>query len=69
MYYLCFADPVGGSSIDWAYDLGIKYTFAFELRDKGKFGFLLPESLIKPTCKETMLAVKFIAKYILKHAC
>ncbi|XP_003476588.1 mast cell carboxypeptidase A [Cavia porcellus] len=61
--------PVGGSSIDWAYDLGIKYTFAFELRDKGKFGFLLPESLIKPTCKETMLAVKFIAKYILKHAC
>ncbi|EHB12265.1 Mast cell carboxypeptidase A [Heterocephalus glaber] len=59
--------PTTGSSLDWAYDLGIKHTFAFELRDKGKFGFLLPESLIKPTCKETMLAVKFIAKYILKH--
>uniref|UniRef100_A0A8C8Z5L6 Carboxypeptidase A3 n=1 Tax=Prolemur simus TaxID=1328070 RepID=A0A8C8Z5L6_PROSS len=59
--------PVSGSSVDWAYDLGIKYTFAFELRDKGKFGFLLPESQIKPTCKETMLAVKFIAKYVLKH--
>ncbi|XP_037062396.1 mast cell carboxypeptidase A isoform X2 [Peromyscus leucopus] len=56
-----------GSSLDWAYDLGIKHTFAFELRDKGKFGFLLPESRIKPTCKETMLSVKFIAKYILKH--
>ncbi|XP_037380549.1 mast cell carboxypeptidase A [Talpa occidentalis] len=60
--------PSSGSSLDWAYDLGIKYTFAFELRDKGKFGFLLPESQIKPTCKETMLAVKYIAKYILKHA-
>ncbi|XP_052036703.1 mast cell carboxypeptidase A [Apodemus sylvaticus] len=56
-----------GSSLDWAYDLGIKHTFAFELRDKGKSGFLLPESQIKPTCKETMLSVKFIAKYILKH--
>lgn len=56
-----------GSSLDWVYDLGIKHTFAFELRDKGKFGFLLPESRIKPTCKETMLSVKFIAKYILKH--
>ncbi|XP_057171902.1 mast cell carboxypeptidase A isoform X2 [Ursus arctos] len=59
--------PTSGSSLDWAYNLGIKHTFAFELRDKGKFGFLLPESLIKPTCKETLLAVKFIAKYILKH--
>ncbi|KAM6225189.1 LOW QUALITY PROTEIN: mast cell carboxypeptidase A [Rhynchocyon petersi] len=59
--------PTSGSSLDWAYDLGIKHTFAFELRDKGKFGFLLPESQIKSTCKETMLAVKFIAKYILKH--
>ncbi|KAL6067922.1 hypothetical protein STEG23_022538 [Scotinomys teguina] len=59
--------PTSGSSLDWAYDLGIKHTFAFELRDKGKFGFLLPESRIKPACKETMLSVKFIAKYILKH--
>ncbi|XP_012638279.1 mast cell carboxypeptidase A [Microcebus murinus] len=59
--------PTSGSSLDWAYDLGIKYAFAFELRDKGKFGFLLPESQIKPTCKETMLAVKFIAKYVLQH--
>ncbi|XP_045359300.1 mast cell carboxypeptidase A [Leopardus geoffroyi] len=59
--------PTSGSSLDWAYNLGIKHTFAFELRDKGKFCFLLPESQIKPTCKETLLAVKFIAKYILKH--
>ncbi|CAO2613617.1 Carboxypeptidase B [Lemmus lemmus] len=60
--------PTSGSSLDWAYNAGIKHTFAFELRDKGKFGFLLPESQIKPTCKETMLCVKFIAKYILKQS-
>ncbi|KAM4814896.1 mast cell carboxypeptidase A [Thomomys bottae] len=61
--------PTSGSSLDWAYELGIKYTFAFELRDRGRFGFLLPESQIKPTCKETMLAVKVIAEYILRNAC
>uniref|UniRef100_A0A8C9C6F8 Carboxypeptidase B n=1 Tax=Phocoena sinus TaxID=42100 RepID=A0A8C9C6F8_PHOSS len=60
-------NPTSGSSLDWAYNLGIKHTFAFELRDKGKFGFLLPESQIKSTCKETMLAVEVIVKYILKH--
>ncbi|KAM4771144.1 mast cell carboxypeptidase A-like [Rhinophrynus dorsalis] len=56
--------PVSGSSIDWAYSEGIKYSFVFELRDDGEYGFLLPEYLIKPTCQETMLAVKQIASYI-----
>ncbi|XP_001371211.1 mast cell carboxypeptidase A [Monodelphis domestica] len=59
--------PTYGSSIDWAYDFGITRSFAFELRDKGRYGFLLPESQIKQTCKETMFAVKAIAKYILKN--
>ncbi|KAM4693492.1 mast cell carboxypeptidase A-like [Discoglossus pictus] len=56
---------VSGSSIDWAYDEGIKYSFGFELRDDGSYCFLLPEYEIKPTCKETMLAVKRIASYVL----
>ncbi|XP_041823445.1 carboxypeptidase A6 isoform X2 [Melanotaenia boesemani] len=55
-----------GSSIDWAYRNGIPYAFAFELRDTGYFGFLLPESLINPTCTETMRAVKAIASVLLK---
>nr|XP_020857751.1 carboxypeptidase A6 [Phascolarctos cinereus] len=55
-----------GSSMDWAYKNGIPYAFAFELRDTGHFGFLLPESLIKPTCTETMLAVKNITMHLLK---
>ncbi|XP_072897653.1 carboxypeptidase B-like [Hemitrygon akajei] len=56
--------PAAGGSDDWAYDLGIKYSFTFELRDTGAHGFLLPESQIKPTCEETMLAIKYIANYV-----
>uniref|UniRef100_A0A5F9DII0 Carboxypeptidase A6 n=1 Tax=Oryctolagus cuniculus TaxID=9986 RepID=A0A5F9DII0_RABIT len=55
-----------GNSMDWAYKNGIPYSFAFELRDTGHFGFLLPEMLIKPTCTETMLAVKNITMHLLK---
>ncbi|NXY90529.1 CBPA6 Carboxypeptidase, partial [Alcedo cyanopectus] len=54
-----------GSSMDWAYKAGIPYAFAFELRDTGHFGFLLPEALISPTCTETMLAVKNITLHLL----
>uniref|UniRef100_A0A8C3M5M8 Peptidase M14 domain-containing protein n=1 Tax=Geospiza parvula TaxID=87175 RepID=A0A8C3M5M8_GEOPR len=60
-------DPAAGGSDDWAYDQGIKYSFTFELRDTGRYGFLLPESQIKPTCEETFLAVKYIANYVLEH--
>ncbi|XP_076014511.1 carboxypeptidase B [Genypterus blacodes] len=59
--------PAAGGSDDWAYDLGVKYSFTFELRDTGRYGFLLPESQIKPTCEETMLAVKYIAGYVQKN--
>ncbi|NWU07936.1 CBPB1 Carboxypeptidase, partial [Cephalopterus ornatus] len=59
--------PAAGGSDDWAYDQGVKYSFTFELRDTGRYGFLLPESQIKPTCEETMLAVKYIANYVLEH--
>lgn len=71
LFQSCFislsTDPAAGGSDDWAYDQGIKYSFTFELRDTGKYGFLLPESQIKPTCEETMLAVKYIASYVLDH--
>ncbi|POI31473.1 hypothetical protein CIB84_004776, partial [Bambusicola thoracicus] len=60
------SDVSSGSSMDWAYKNGIPYAFAFELRDTGHFGFLLPETLIRPTCTETMLAVKNITFHLLK---
>ncbi|CAL4060397.1 unnamed protein product [Meganyctiphanes norvegica] len=46
--------PVGGSSVDWVYEkVGIPMSFALELRDLGRYGFLLPSSEIIPTAKET----------------
>ncbi|XP_019294650.1 carboxypeptidase B [Panthera pardus] len=59
--------PAAGGSDDWAYDQGIKYSFTFELRDKGRYGFVLPESQIRPTCEETMLAIKYLARYVMEH--
>ncbi|CAK6954572.1 Hypothetical predicted protein [Scomber scombrus] len=49
-----------GGSIDWAYDQGIKYSYAFELRDTGSSGFLLPANQIIPTAQETWLALMAI---------
>lgn len=68
LYFISLStDPAAGGSDDWAYDEGIKYSFTFELRDTGRYGFMLPESQIKPTCEETLLAVKYIANYVLEH--
>ncbi|KFW97138.1 Carboxypeptidase B2, partial [Phalacrocorax carbo] len=53
-----------GGSDDWAYDLGIKYSFTIELRDTGTYGFLLPPQEIKPTCLEALSAVKEIAQHV-----
>ncbi|XP_004674872.1 PREDICTED: carboxypeptidase O [Condylura cristata] len=46
-----------GSSRDWARDIGIPFSYTFELRDTGTHGFLLPEDQIQATCEETMEAV------------
>ena len=46
-------DPVSGGSIDWTYEaLGIKYSYAPELRDNGKYGFVLPADQIIPCGEE-----------------
>ncbi|XP_055341231.1 carboxypeptidase B-like isoform X2 [Paramacrobiotus metropolitanus] len=52
-----------GSSIDFIYEaLGVKETFVIELRDTGKFGFVLPQREILPTCKESIAAIIAMAK-------
>ncbi|XP_051889696.1 carboxypeptidase A1-like [Pristis pectinata] len=56
-----------GSSIDWAYDYGIKYAFCFELRDTGRHGFLLPADQIIPTAEETYLALTDIFNHARQH--
>ncbi|KAL4640731.1 carboxypeptidase A2-like [Arapaima gigas] len=59
--------PASGGSIDWSYDSGIKYSFAFELRDTGRYGFLLPASQIIPTATETWQALRHIVEYVRDH--
>nr|AAH95834.2 Zgc:112493 protein [Danio rerio] len=54
-----------GGSDDWAYDLGIKYSFTFELQDRGQYGFLLPPSFIPQACNEALLAAKVIALHVI----
>uniref|UniRef100_A0A672G059 Carboxypeptidase A1-like n=2 Tax=Salarias fasciatus TaxID=181472 RepID=A0A672G059_SALFA len=57
-----------GGSIDWSYNQGIKYSFAFELRDTGRYGFILPANQIIPTATETWLALKHIMEYVHKNS-
>ncbi|WAR12863.1 CBPA1-like protein, partial [Mya arenaria] len=48
-----------GSSADWVYGkLKVPFSYAVELRDTGKYGFLLPEDQILPTGHETLEAVR-----------
>uniref|UniRef100_G1PYA3 Peptidase M14 domain-containing protein n=1 Tax=Myotis lucifugus TaxID=59463 RepID=G1PYA3_MYOLU len=56
-----------GITVDWAYDSGIKYSFSFELRDTGRYGFLLPATQIIPTAQETWMAIRTILKHTLRH--
>ncbi|XP_027870689.1 carboxypeptidase A1-like [Xiphophorus couchianus] len=56
-----------GGSIDWTYNQGIKYSYTFELRDTGHFGFILPANQIVPTANETWLALKVIMDHTFKN--
>ncbi|XP_074840307.1 carboxypeptidase A1-like [Carettochelys insculpta] len=56
-----------GGTVDWTYNQGIKYSFTFELRDSGHYGFLLPAKQIIPTADETWLALMTIMEYTKDH--
>nr|ALL26324.1 carboxylpeptidase B [Muraenesox cinereus] len=56
--------PAAGGFDDWAFDLGGKYFYTFEVGDTGRFGFLLPGSQIKPPWGGAMVAVKYISAHV-----
>ncbi|XP_070611008.1 carboxypeptidase A1 isoform X2 [Erythrolamprus reginae] len=56
-----------GGTIDWTYDQGVKYSYTFELRDNGRYGFLLPANQIIPTAEETWLALMVIMEHTRDH--
>ncbi|XP_030282793.1 carboxypeptidase A1-like [Sparus aurata] len=60
--------PASGGTIDWTYNQGIKYSYTFELRDTGRYGFILPANQIIPTAQETWLALMAIMDHAYKNA-
>ncbi|KAG8196506.1 hypothetical protein JTE90_012322 [Oedothorax gibbosus] len=57
--------PAAGSSVDWAYEKAkVKYSFAIELRDTGRQGFLLSNTQIIPTAEENFAGIKAVANII-----
>ncbi|XP_069621473.1 carboxypeptidase A1-like isoform X1 [Ranitomeya imitator] len=52
-----------GGTVDWTYNQGIKYSYTFELRDTGRYGFTLPANQIIPTAEETWLALTKIIEH------
>lgn len=50
-----FSDIASGSSMDWVKGTFHKsITYTYELRDTGRYGFLLPADQIIPTSQETL---------------
>lgn len=55
--------PASGGSDDWAKGtMKMKYTYTIELRDNGRYGFVLPASYIVPTAKEALAALRVIGE-------
>jgi len=51
-----YIDVASGISMDWAYRnlTNLKLAITYELRDKGRYGQLLPPEQILPSCEEFM---------------
>jgi len=62
--------PASGGSDDWGYDIQLEgqrpnpLSYTFELRDKGRYGFLLPPDEIKPTSEEINAAMHAMLNHI-----
>ncbi|TSK17742.1 Carboxypeptidase O [Bagarius yarrelli] len=63
-FYANWGNPNSGSSRDFARLIGIPFSFTFELRDKGHYGFQLPEDQIQPACEEAYQGVLSIITYV-----
>lgn len=71
LYYLCeyVPDPASGASDDWYKAiLGTRFVYTTELRDTGRYGFLLPPEQIIPCGEEMWAAEKVILDKLLDIA-
>ncbi|CAK1362352.1 Metallocarboxypeptidase A-like protein [Cercospora beticola] len=54
---------VNGGSLDYVYDVSkAELSYAWELRDKGEFGFMLPADQIRPTGEENWRGMLYLLK-------
>jgi carboxypeptidase A4 len=52
-----------GDTVDYVHDVSkSKHTFTIELRDKGRFGFVLPPDQILPTATEDFAGLKYLLR-------
>lgn len=57
--------PAAGASDDWAKGmLKIKYTYTLEMRDAGRYGFILPANQIEPAGREAMEFVHVVSQAV-----
>ena len=65
--------PAAGGSDDWAYDkmkaMGndAPLSYTYELRDQGRYGFVLPANQIKPNCEEIDPSMKVLLDYVIEN--
>ncbi|XP_064611668.1 carboxypeptidase B-like [Liolophura sinensis] len=60
---------ISGAGMDWAYGVAkIPYAVTVELRDTGKYGFLLPANQIIPSGEETLQGIIAMARYVIRYS-
>lgn len=60
--------PASGASDDWAKGkLNIKYSYTVEMRDSGRYGFILPANQIEPAGREALELIHVVAMAVSKE--
>lgn len=63
----CILYIASGGSADWALgSAGVPLSYSVELRDTGRYGFLLPRDLILPTSEEIWAFHKAVARHVVQ---
>ena len=64
--YNSFLDPASGAADDWYKGvLGSRFAFTVELRDTGRYGFVLPKEQIIPSGEELWAAMEVVIAKLL----